>query len=247
MAQPKKRLGELLVDAGVIDEFQLKSALADQKRWGDKLGSTLVKLGFVTEEIMAKALSSQMKIPNVNLRTTDIPKDVYEVLPAEKAKKLGVIPVMMKKEGTKKILYLAMSDPTNLAAIDEIQFLTGNIVKPVIAMDSQILAAIDRYYFGNMEEMSTDGAQPGAIDSVHMRLAQEKASREPAPEMEITRGATNFPAGNSPNRAASAPTDLGGGDPGRPKPSKEMLALLRLLSRKGLITKEEFIEEFKNL
>lgn len=245
MAQPKKRLGELLVDAGVIDEFQLKSALADQKRWGDKLGSTLVKLGFVTEEIMAKALSSQMKIPNVNLRTTDIPMDVYEVIPAEKAKKLGVIPVMMKKEGAKKLLYLAMSDPTNLAAIDEIQFLTGNIVKPVIAMDSQIVAAIDRYYFGNMDEMGGEGAPPGAIDSVHMRMAREKASREPAPEMEITRGATSYSDGAS--AAPEAPLDLAGGDPGRPKPSKEMLALLRLLSRKGLITKEEFIEEFKNL
>lgn len=244
MAPPKKRLGELLVDAGVIDEFQLKSALADQKRWGDKLGSTLVKLGFVTEEIMAKALSSQMKIPNVNLRTTEIPKEVYETLTAEKARKLGVIPVMVKKEGSKKLLYLAMSDPTNLGAIDEIQFSTGHIVKPVIAMDSQISAAIDRYYFGRVEDMG--GEPPGTIDSVPMRLAREKASRQEE-TMEITRSAREFSEDAPPARPAGAPPDAPAEDPGRPRPSKEMLALLRLLSRKGLITKEEFIEEFKNL
>ncbi|MEW6774960.1 MAG: hypothetical protein AB1405_01580 [Bdellovibrionota bacterium] len=254
MAQPRKRLGEILIDAGVIDEFQLKSALSDQKRWGDKLGSTLVKLGMVTEEIMAKALSSQLKIPNVNLRTTEVPAEVYNLIPGEKAKKLGVFPVMVKKEGAKKVLYVAMSDPTNLGSADEIQFLTGHTVKPVIAMDSQIQGAIDRYYFGRMEALDagggggagTDAGAPPKIDSVPMRLAREAA--EKPEKMQVQRGGADLygPYGGESEKGgkaapAAAPED------GRPRPSKEMLALLRLLSRKGIITKEEFIEEFKNL
>lgn len=234
---PKKRLGELLIDAGVIDEFQLRSALSDQKRWGDRLGATLVKLGFVTEEIMAKALSSQLKLPNVNLRTTEISPAVYSLITGEKAKKLGLIPVMVKKEGSKNVLYIAMSDPTNLGAVDELQFATGHIVKPVIAMDSQIQVAINRYYFGQYDEEENAKAATAIPHAAPPPMAES---------MEIQRGGSELygkyggekPGGGAPEPAAGAD---------RPRPSKEMLALLRLLTKKGIITKEEFIEEFKNM
>ena len=237
MATQRRRLGEILVDAGVIDEFQLRSALADQQRWGARLGTTLVKLGFVTEEIMAKALSSQLKIPNVNLRTTEIAPEVLQTVSAEKAEKHGIIPVMLKEEGNRKVLYLAMSDPANLGVVDELQFATGHMVKPVIAMDSQLQDAIRRYYHGG-PAISSDAEEQDELQPIPMRLAPDaaKPQREEKPELHHREEVT-----------LSAEGKMEGKDDGRPRPSKEMLALLRLLSRKGLITKEEFIEEFKNL
>lgn len=237
MATQRRRLGEILVDAGVIDEFQLRSALADQQRWGARLGTTLVKLGFVTEEVMAKALSSQLKIPNVNLRTTEIPPEVLKLVAVEKAEKHGIIPVMLKEEGNRKVLYLAMSDPANLGVVDELQFATGHMVRPVIAMDSQIQDAIQRYYHGSAEIVAPQDTEE-ELKPIPMRLAPEaaKAGSEESPPIQHREEVTLSESGK---------IESGGGD--RPRPSKEMLALLRLLSRKGLITKEEFIEEFKNL
>lgn len=227
-AQPKKRLGELLIEAGVIDEFQLRSALADQKRWGERLGTTLIKLGFVTEELMAKALSSQLRIPSVNLRTTQVPPEVYELIPAEKAEKYNLMPVMVRKEGPKKALYVAMSDPTNLAAIDELQFQIGMQIKPVIAMDSQIQAAIRHYYHDRGESIDY-GGQPAhePFEVMRPRQAETKAP------IEVPSTPPPPPRGPEPS--------------GQAKPSREVLALLRILTRKGLITKEEFLDEMKNL
>ncbi|MCB0220282.1 MAG: hypothetical protein KDH09_11345 [Chrysiogenetes bacterium] len=239
MATQRRRLGEILVDAGVIDEFQLRSALADQQRWGARLGTTLVKLGFVTEEVMAKALSSQLKIPNVNLRTTDIPAEVVKIVAVEKAEKHGIIPVMLKEEGNRKVLYLAMSDPANLGVLDELQFATGHMVKPVIAMESQIQDAIRRYYHGGpVAESGIESEGKDELQPIPMRLAPDAARPQHEPKSELT---------HREEVTLSADGKMEGRDDGRPRPSKEMLALLRLLSRKGLITKEEFIEEFKNL
>ncbi len=242
MAGPRKKLGEILIEAGVIDEMQLKTALSEQKRWGDRLGNVLIGLGFVSEEVMAKALSSHLKIPSVNLTKQSIPDDVIALLDAERARKFGVVPVMHKKEGTRKVLYLAMSDPTNLPALDEIGFATGCQIKPVVAVDSQIRAMLGRFYGGDTEAESSYGVGSGfktgtdeataskiqqeMMDQSH-RHVPEAPRREPVP---------------IPLPAAPAP-----GEGPRPKPSKEMLALIRILSRKGLITKEEFIEEFRNL
>ena len=238
MATQRRRLGEILVDAGVIDEFQLRSALADQQRWGARLGATIVKLGFATEEIMAKALSSQLKLPNVNLRTTTIPYDVVKLVPVEKAEKHGIIPVMLKEEGNRKSLYVAMSDPANLSLVDELQFATGHQIKPVIALDSQIQDAIRKYYHGmNSPEIETASDDKEKLQPIPMRVTPDTSKpREERAELQY----------RDENELGADGKVVDKGD-GRPRPSKEMMALLRLLSRKGLITKEEFIEEFKNL
>ncbi|MCW5828404.1 MAG: hypothetical protein KIT79_03710 [Deltaproteobacteria bacterium] len=238
MAPPKKRLGEILIEANAIDEMQLKTALSEQKRWGDRLGNVLIALGFVDEGTMAKALSSHLKIPSVNLTKQEIPAEIIAMLDAERARKFGVIPVMFKKEGTRKTLYLAMSDPTNLPALDEIGFASGCQIKPVVAVDSQIQAMLAKHYGGaDTFERSygvSTGFRGGTDADAGYRLQQEMMDRsqnlEPAPA-----------------RREPPPAPSPAGDGGRPRPSKEMLALIRILSRKGIITKEEFIEEFRNL
>ncbi len=244
MAGPRKRLGEILIEAGVLDEMQLRTGLSEQKRWGDRLGNVLIALGFVSEDVMAKALSSHLKIPSVNLAKQNITPDLVAMLDAERARKYSVIPVMFKKEGTRKVLYLAMSDPTNLPALDEIGFATGCQIKPVVAVDSQIQAMLSKHYEGhdNFEKSYGVGAgtqsnfKGGTDDAAGYKLQADMIERsQPFPD--ASRKASPIPMEPIPVTSEAA----------RPKPSKEMLALIRILSRKGIITKEEFIEEFRNL
>ena len=148
MAEEKKKLGEILLEAGVIDKFQLKSALAEQAKWGGRLGNHLVQMGTLTEDLLVKALSKQLKIPNLDLSQMAVTPDVLELVPQEIAEKFHLVPVAVKKIANKKTLIVAMSDPTNLDAVDELQFRTGHIIKPAVAGDTAIELAIRRFYYG---------------------------------------------------------------------------------------------------
>ncbi len=140
----RKKLGDLLKEAGVIDDFQLEAALAHQRNWGGKLGSIVVELEFAREEDIARVLAETLKIPYVNLFEPELTPDVVKLLKADVAKKFGVFPV--KKEAN--ALVLAMSDPMDIEIMDNIRFATGLAVKPVLAMASEIKAAIRKYYDG---------------------------------------------------------------------------------------------------
>ncbi len=140
----RKRLGELLLEGGLIDEYQLKSALAHQKQWGGRLGSNMVKLGFITEDELVSFLSYTFRTPAVNLHAVRVPPAMVALIPKDVAKKYGVIPLLQSPD--KKKLVIAMSDPTNLAAIDELNFLVGARVLPVIAADTSIEEAMAHYY-----------------------------------------------------------------------------------------------------
>jgi type IV pilus assembly protein PilB len=147
----KLKLGEILLKAGVVDELQLRSALAYQQKWGGKLGKNLLELGFVTEEQLLKALSNQLKLPAVDLKKFRISPNVLKILPYDVVKKLSVIPLGIKDEGGKKFLYVAMSDPTDTEAISQIEFISKLPVRPVISTDSAIQRAIRYYYEGDSE------------------------------------------------------------------------------------------------
>lgn len=163
MADEKKKLGEILLEAGVIDKFQLKSALAEQNKWGGRLGNHLVQMGILTEDLLVKALSKQLKIPNLDLPQMAVTPDVLELVPQEIAEKFHLVPVAVKKIANKKTLIVAMSDPTNLDAIDELQFRTGHIIKPAVAGDTAIELAIRRYYYGETGPQRVAG-QPIEFD-----------------------------------------------------------------------------------
>lgn len=159
----KKRLGEILIDHGLLSETQLAAALNSQRTWGGKLGSTVVRMGFVSEEQILKALSTQLRLPSVDFRKVSVSPRTRDAVPLRVAEKYNVVPVAMKEELGKKIVILAMSDPTNLDAISEIQFQTGVSVRPVVATESAINRAIDQYY----RNRSGPGAQPAASPGGH--------------------------------------------------------------------------------
>ena len=142
----KKRLGEILVEAGLISEAQLGTALSSQKTWGGKLGSTLIRMGFVREEDLLRCLSAQLRLPSVDFSKIKIAPKTLQLIPVRIAEKYGVIPVALKEEMGKKTVILAMSDPSNLDSINEIQFQTGINIRPIVASETAISRAIDEYY-----------------------------------------------------------------------------------------------------
>jgi type IV pilus assembly protein PilB len=137
-----RRLGDLLVTAGLITPEQLQQALLEQKRSNEKLGSILVRLGTLSEDQLISFLARQYGLPSITLSQLDIDSEVLKLVPAQMAKKYEVLPV--KRVGN--ALTLAMADPTNVFAIDEVAFATNLQVLPVVASQGAIRKAIERNY-----------------------------------------------------------------------------------------------------
>ena len=148
MAEPKlgqpvsRRLGDLLVREGLINQEQLQRALTEQKGTNEKLGSILARHNVITEDQLVAFLSKQYGIPSITLSQLDIDADVLKLVPAQIAKKYEVLPI--KRTGNS--LTLAMADPTNVFAVDDVGFMTNLQVIPVVAAQGAIRKALDRLY-----------------------------------------------------------------------------------------------------
>jgi type IV pilus assembly protein PilB len=139
------RIGELLLKEKRITPAQLQDALTYQKTNGGKLGFNLVKLGFVKDEEITALLSKQYGVPSINLAQFDIDPSVIKLIPAETAQKYQIVP--LSRSGA--TLTIAMTDPTNVFAMDDIKFMTGYNVEPVVASETAVSEAITRYYPAN--------------------------------------------------------------------------------------------------
>src|SRR5215468_6804057 len=152
LGQPvNRRLGDLLVADGLLSADQLKKALAEQKGSTEKLGSLLIRLNYVNEDQLIGFLSRQYGVPSITLGQLDIDPDVLKLVPAPIARKYEVIPV--RKMGNS--LALAMADPTNVFALDDISFMTNLQVLPLVASQTAIKKAVDRNYESKTEAIST--------------------------------------------------------------------------------------------
>lgn len=170
----KKKIGDLLLEQGVIDKYQLKAALNRQERWGKKLGETLVEMGFITEDVLIKTLSGIFNIPSIKPEKFEISRQVLSLIPREVCERLHVIPLAIKTINNKKRFVVAMADPTDYSAIDEVQFLTNMRVLPMVTSLASINASITKYY----------GAGP--VSGSHEISVVSKVSR-PDEYMEIIR------------------------------------------------------------
>ncbi len=144
-------LGEILLQKGVITRHQLEEALRVAKRTNSRIGNVLVKLGYATEKDIAEALAVQYNIPSILLSTTIPEPEALKLVPESIARRFKVLPLAL--EG--KNLKVAMLDPLNVFAIDELKKITGCNIQPMVSTDTEIMAAIDRYYSmeGTLEEM----------------------------------------------------------------------------------------------
>ncbi len=204
------KLGEILLKENLITAEQLKQALEQQKTNGGRLGNTLVKLGFLTDDEVTAVLSRQYGVPSINLAFFEVDSNVIKLIPMETALKYQVLP--LSRVGSS--LTLAMVDPTNVFAMDDIKFMTGFNIEPVVASESAVKEAIKKHY-GSVEdaerkkeieelvsfidEGQTESVELQADDEETLNLAQLERAAEEAPVIKLV----NYILTDAVKRAAS--------------------------------------------
>jgi hypothetical protein len=171
----KRNLGDMLLAANLIDEVQMKIALAEQKRTGRKFGSALVDLKFIDENVLAAFLSRQMDVPCISLLHIEIPKKVARRIPARVARECKAIPIRFDAD----LLEVAMVDPTDHELIDILESTSGMKVVPLIAPESSIEKVIEVVYpttFGGDDTVAA--YVPGITDPQFRDLIEEIESAD---------------------------------------------------------------------
>lgn len=163
MTKQKIKLGELLVRAGKISNFQLDSALSHQKMLGGRLGASLIKLGYISERELIGFLAEQLGLPLVDLSKESVSAQTLAFLPREKALELNVLPLKQHKINGVNCMIMALSDPTNLQLIDSLRFMLGQRILPALALEADIRAGIDIFYGIPQEKIAP--AEQSIIDS----------------------------------------------------------------------------------
>jgi type IV pilus assembly protein PilB len=169
------RIGELLLKEKRITAEQLQEALNYQRTNGGKLGANLVKLGYVKDEEITALLSKQYGVPSIALNQFEIDASVIKLVPAETARKYQIVP--LSRAGA--TLTIAMTDPTNVFAMDDVKFMTGYNVEPVVASETAVTDAIDKYYAGHGSDKPKAGGPvvqagdsgPSALEAAAQSLA----------------------------------------------------------------------------
>ena len=202
MQQPTKRLGELLVEGGLITPAQLQSAITHQKIARGRLGSTLVALGYISEEVLMDFLSHQTGVPQLDVRNIDVAPQVLKLVPHRLAEQFTVLPISTKEP---KSLVLAMSDPSDLNAIDSARFASGLNIEPVVASHSALKKTITDLY-RRLE--NTNGAL--TVD-VGNSLTQDDAL-----PVSFTLDPVSLPPAPAPAKPAGFPRDPFFGEPAAP-------------------------------
>jgi type IV pilus assembly protein PilB len=192
-----KRIGELLVEGGVLSQSQLEQALFAQRKDGRKLGQLLVELGLVSEMQLTQTLSRQLSVAWVSLYHVDFSRSLLNLVPREIAEKYCLVPIFVRrvrKQG--ETLYVAMDDPTNEVAIEDVARAAALPVKPMIACPSDIRAAIRVYYFGEVPP-------PPPAESAQQMTAAQPPAPAPAPPVLAARAAPPPPP--PPKKSPSEP------------------------------------------
>ncbi len=291
----KKRLGEILLERGLIDVDQLNSALAHQRQWGMRLGTALVAKGFIAEGMLTRVLSESLGIPMVDLARVVVDQRALQIVSRRLAEQYDVFPIALREQPNgRRMLLLAMADPLNATAIDEIGFTTDTIVKPAIAQISSLEQAIRRHYYGQRIDVAPLTMQRGGPSAAAAVVKSEEGmtilsghgeervvggQRKPVeePVIQLTDEVTDPQHADQPAYNASLPAEYSGQTTGvfsMPAPSmegepvqsqdilqsiarpadlqdlealeKKFWALMRVLARRGLVTKEEFLAELRS-
>ena len=164
-----ERLGELLIKRNFITPEQMKKSQEEQKLKGGRLESNLIKLGYIKEDELLSFLSAQYRVPSVKISKIEINPNIVKLIPPSTSKKYFIIPI--NRVGPK--LTLAMADPSNIVVIDEIKFMTGFNVEPVVASETEIVDAIKKYYGGGG---SVAGLGTTTFEAIDYSLDEDKSS-----------------------------------------------------------------------
>ena len=138
-------IGQLLVQRGYIDNWQLQSALAHQRSWGGRIGESLVKLGFMSEPVLLTEIARQLRVPYVQIGDRCLPQALVRLVPEKLIRARKVFPVAFAWRDRRSLLVVATAEPQNLIALDEVSFASGKTVKAALAGDRDITLAIERH------------------------------------------------------------------------------------------------------
>jgi type IV pilus assembly protein PilB len=249
----RKRIGEILVGAGILDETRLRSALVEQQRWGGPLGRILIEMKLVDESTLVEALSRQLSVPAVALDELTVPPEVLALVPGEMCEQYSIVPFAQPM----KFLDVAMADPTQAGVIDELQIRTRFNVRPHIAGPKQIERAIYRFYHRGISSATfrrggAASTAPPYTGGVRASIELDRGGGGDGEKMEIVR--------------SILPEGEGTGVPSQPGRDAEIAALQQRVSRlealvardenvlrkvlsllvdKGIATREEILERLK--
>jgi len=222
---PRIKLGELLVRAGVLDEYKLKAALAEQARWGGRIGKILVDMNFVSEEILVKALSKQLAVPLARLDHLEIPPELLAKLDGQFARQHHVCPERLLPD--RRTLVLAMSDPINVKVIDEVSYRTGCRIEPTLAGDRAIMVAIAKVFGAETAAIEAGGGEAVFVDARGQTMS------------------TAVPAEPKPAPAPALSPEQGGMvdalDAAQKKQLRAIRAMVELLVDKGIFSRDEYL------
>lgn len=184
-----EKLGRLLVSKKIITDQQLQKALAEQKGSGERLGSVLINLGFIKEDTLLSFLSSHYGIPSISLSEFNINPDLIKLIPADLAHKYLVLPLALKGN----TLVIAMADPSNIFAIDDIKFLTGYRIEALAAVESAIKDAINEHYASSTSLSELVSRMDGeAVEFIEegeeIDISELKSASQEAPVIKLVNG-----------------------------------------------------------
>lgn len=227
----KKRLGEILMDAGLLTETQLRSALAEQRKWGGKLGHTLVQMGFVDESSMVHALSRQLHIPAVDLDTVTPPEHLLKFFRVDLAERYSVFPVAA--DTTHKTLTLASADPTNVEALQELAFQTDQKIQVVVSSPSAIERAIRKYYYAGASNITASPDQFGISEPTY------EFTPPPSPRLSSPREA------ELQQRVEALTQQVNDLQEMVANQARSLSALIEVLETRGMLSREEYFSKLR--
>ncbi|MGE0551367.1 MAG: hypothetical protein AB7O24_12120 [Kofleriaceae bacterium] len=230
----RKKLGELLIEAGAIDADALRAALGDQRRWGRPLGRTLVEMRLIREDELVRVLGAQLGLPSIDLDSVTIHPTVIDLVPEELATEHQLIPFAQPM----KFLDVAMLDPTNLGVVDELRIRTQLNIRPYLSGPRMIERAIAKYYNGeDRADLSVD------------YLSTIEPSRVPVPSVpRRPRIPSSPPPTTSPNRDAeidALQTRISKLEALVARDEDVLRKLLSLLIDRGVATRDEILDRLK--
>jgi hypothetical protein len=218
---PRRKLGQLLVQAGLLDESQLGAALDDHRRSGRHLGATLVDMGLLSESVLTRALASQLGLPIVTLSGKQIHPDILELLPAEWAIKYDVVPLFIREESDVPTLFVGIGDPTDRAILAEVRNLVEMPAAAVVVAPSELEDALSRFYGSaqlgdHLDDAADNPSAPGNTPMEPARSVRSLAERQLDDSLGAGAGAGDAPSSRT-----------------------VVKALAQLLIEKGLIQRDE--------
>lgn len=243
----RKRIGDILLERNAITPAQLEAGLAAQKRTRQRLGVTLVQQGLISEVQLAQALGASLNLGTVDLAQAQADWSAVHMLRARFCEAHELFPFAIDKQGPVKRLLVALSDPLNQPAIEEIEFTTGLKVLPYVSTHSQVRAAILRYYHKHSQADAEARAKTVVMAAPQPAPAPVEEDEAPMVVGEEIISMQNVIPSKKKEGVAKDLDFLFGGteDSENDDLERKFWALLRAMQKKGLLSREEFLSELE--